>query len=210
MQSGQIPLLLEVAGELMEDLDSRSIADGLMIAALMGEKESGRQQPLVETHLHQKIAREEVSGDRVQLGIAHYNLANWLRGQGRYREALRHYRAAVKNHPAYADRDYYYREIGSLLFGVGLYTAAARFYGEATRRGGPVWWQALHADALMLSGAMAAARDAFDKYLEAEPDPDPEWVLKRLVLDVIKSLQLPESGRRAREAMRFLPRGGTL
>jgi tetratricopeptide (TPR) repeat protein len=204
VQSHQLALLLEVAEEMLNDEETRSAADSMMIAALVEGRENDALKSAVETHLRKRVAREEAEGDVVQLGTVHYNLGNWLRGQGRRREALRHYRLAAEVHPAYADRDYYYKELGGLLFGGGFYRASARFYGEAVRRGGPPLWKALQADALLFAGSFGAAREVFEQYAKEEEQPEPQWMLKAFVLDVISALELPESGRRTRVAKRVL------
>lgn len=204
VRSHRLALLLEIAEQMLDDEETRAAADAMMMAALVEGRESDALKSAVETHLRKRIAREEAEGDLVQLGTVHYNLGNWMRGQGRSREALRHYRLAAECHPAYSERDYYYREIGGILFGEGFYRAAARFYGEAVERGGPPAWKALQADALLFAGSFNEARDAFVTYLDEEAHPDPEWILKRTVLDVIAVFQLPNTGRLTREATRVL------
>jgi tetratricopeptide (TPR) repeat protein len=200
VQSRQFGLLLDVAEQLLEDEESLPAADALMMVALVEGMNDEAVRLGMEDHLRKRVAREAAAGDSVQLGTVHYNLANWLRGQGRRREALRHYRRAAQAHPAYAERDYYYRDIGAVLFNEGFYRAAARFYAEAVRLGGPAAWKALQADALLFAGSFDAARDMLKSYLAEEERPDAEWILKVFVLDVITMLELPQAGRRTREA----------
>lgn len=204
IRSRQLALLLEVAEQMLEDEETRAQSDALMMAALVEGRGSDLLKSAVEIHLRKRLAREELEGDGVQTGTVHYNLGNWLRGQGRRREALRHYRLAAEHHSAYGERDYYYKELGGLLFGARFYRASARFYGEAVRRGGPPLCRALQADALLFSGAFSAAREVFEEYAREEQPPEPQWILKALVVDFIRSLELPEGSRRTREAKRVL------
>jgi tetratricopeptide (TPR) repeat protein len=206
VRSRKLDLLLDIAEQLLEDEESLSVADALMMVALMEGRNDQAVKSSMEEHLRKRVTREEAAGDSVQLGTVHYNLANWLRGQGRSREALQHYRRAAEVHPAYAERDYYYRDVGGVLFNRGFYRAAAHFYAEAVRRGGPPGWKALQADALFFAGSFDSARETLGAYLAEEERPDAVWILKMLVLDVIAWLELPTAGRRTREA-KLLVRG---
>lgn len=209
VRSQQIGLLLHITEQLMEDEESRPTADALMMLAIVEGRDDETFRSAVEGHLRKRVQREEAAGDSVQIGTVHYNLANWLRGQRRRREALRHYRRAAEAHPAYAERDYYYRDLGGLLFGEGFYRAAAKYYAEGVRRGGPNDWKALEADALLFAGSYDEARDAFARYLETEEQPDAGWVLKRAVLDVVAEFELPRARRRTRDAQDLLSADAT-
>ncbi|MBB6428049.1 DUF4365 domain-containing protein [Sphingopyxis sp. JAI128] len=95
---------------------------------------------------------------------AHYSIGNFYRSQQGYARALSHYNRARRLRPAYWRAGYFSRDLGSILFLAGHYAGAVCGYREALRIDGTGEAELvfLFGDALMLSGAIDAARSAFE------------------------------------------------
>lgn len=115
-----------------------------------------------------------------------YNLAESLRSERRFREAVGHYHRASKLDPSYRDRAYWWEDLAGCLFETRHYAWSA----EAYRRGLEAAQRDRRelrilpklADALAFSGRYAEALRRFREYEERADEPHPEWVLKRILL----------------------------
>lgn len=145
---------------------------------------SGREQARYRQFLERGVEREAATGDPHRAAIAHYNLANRLRGTVRPVEAFHHYRLAAKLFPPYRDYGYWCRETAGVLFEGGRYAAAVYFY-ERAREVGEDWpVEGVLADALMFAGRYEDAVNAFDEAFAAGEDT-PEWRLKQWALQTL-------------------------
>ena len=184
-------------------------AQFLLVPALMrgGASLSSSEREYLGHLMKLLIERFEVLGAVAQAATAHYNLANHLRAQrGQHdRAALRHYRLASKCDPVYRQRDYFWREVGGVLFGLGRFGFSSRAYEKAVRLGAAKDCNALRADALMSAGKYSEAQQIWAEYLADDSGADVEWRLKSFVLRGIqKTLGIEAQQRRPLEALRTL------
>lgn len=193
---------LELGRKVLSEEDQPAL-DILLAMMTLGRCRGNADPRDLEAHLRDQINRTASEGTAILAGVAHYNLANHLRAEGRYKEAIHHFRAAVVNHPGYGARDYVCRELASCLFAAGRYAKASQFYARALDRGGPPAWRALYADALMFAGRYRDARETFREYLESGEAPAHEWVVKHWAVSMIIERGLAE-GRASRASQAVL------
>lgn len=193
-RAGQLSRALRLAERLLAEPETASAADALLVATLPLITSDHDSEEL-QLHLAHRISLSLESGDVLGASVAHYNMANHLRSQGRFREALHHYRAAAEHNPAYQQREYYHREVASVLFLSGRYRAAASCYRTAIRFGAPSRCKALYADALMFSGQLEQAKKELESYISTVPDHEMEWSAKHFALTLLLDI-LPGIGGR--------------
>lgn len=138
-----------------------------------------------EQFLLSKIDENRELDDKTFLGIAHYNYANFLHNRNKDREALSHFRKALKFNPHYYNEDYIYKEIAGTLFHLNKYCLSAKCYKIGINKNYDIESMVLYADALMMRGEYLLARRAFKRYFKASDYIEPEWLLKDIVLDYI-------------------------
>ncbi|MHB8771302.1 MAG: DUF4365 domain-containing protein [Syntrophales bacterium] len=121
------------------------------------------------------------------LGLLHYDLGYWIERNDRKNvvEAIHHYKMAAKANKDYRNRDYFYQRLGGCLFNHGKFKWSEQFYKRALDLGAPERCLALRADALMFAGEYSDSTTLFGEYLKSKKEPEPVWVLKKLVLDYI-------------------------
>ncbi len=180
----QVVAALELSEELKARGETYLVASWLLdVAALrVSHALSGRELAKYLARLQAGVRAAEEAGEEHAAAVAHYNLANHLRGKVLPRQVFRHYRRAAQLHPPYRDYEYWRREVAGVLFEGGRYQASAFFYEAAQQLGSDWPLDGLLGDALMFSGRYAEARDA---YALAAADPEqssPEWVLKAWAL----------------------------
>jgi tetratricopeptide (TPR) repeat protein len=159
----------------------------ILPALLNGDSLSEGEKEHLRRVLLGRIERAETEGDALGAAGEHYSLANHLRSSREYRQALHHYRLAQKCDPTYRGRQYFWAEIGEILFGRMRYMDAANAYERAIELGADEWTLALHADALMFSGRYRDAEDAFRRWNSANADGEPEWRLKEFALGEMRA-----------------------
>lgn len=95
------------------------------------------------------------------LAALQYSLGNLLRGAGNFSAAVHSYNKARRYRPAYAESEYYCRELAGCLFVVGRHAMAARIYSAAAVRWPSQMLNLLSGDALMMAGEFMRAADKF-------------------------------------------------
>lgn len=143
---------------------------------------------IADPERYQNLLRRCVDGtDRSEaLGPLCYNLANSLWRTRNLREAVSFYHHAAIHQPSYRDRAYWWQELGGCLFDTGHYSWSAEAYrralevSESNRR--ILRIRPKYGDALAFSGHYQDAVEAFDTYLDGADRPEPEWILKSLLL----------------------------
>jgi tetratricopeptide (TPR) repeat protein len=149
------------------------------------------------------IDKAKEAGNLVRAGMSHYNLGNRISGGSRRnnREAFHHYRLASKYDPSYLKRNYFWHEIGSILFNTGKYSCSERFYLKALELGAGVEFIAFRADALMFAGKYREAYTLFKEYANISKEVEDEWALKSWILGgLMKTLGIEIQKRRPNEA----------
>lgn len=181
--------------------------------------------------LAEAISRVQASciartNDEAARGMRSYNLANAMRGRSDFRGAVKAYLAARRDEPTYAQRHYWWRELGGCFFALGRFKWAADSYEmalscdvpetpavadaadpkEAARR----YWltpiKGLHADALFHAGRYKEAAAAFEEYRAEAGEPNGEWLLTEMLLIELLGEELVSDGpRRTSEALAAAP-----
>lgn len=144
-------------------------------------------QPLI-TELLERIAREaERFGDPLLSASARYNLGNFLQNTGRDREAFHAYYHALRADRSYAERPYFWGEIGASLFNCGHFSFACRCHERAIALGDRNCVPLL-ANAQLWCGDYDKALDSFSAYLKSNDKSRSGWILTaafvRMVRDV--------------------------
>ncbi|WPB80905.1 DUF4365 domain-containing protein [Archangium violaceum] len=111
--------------------------------------------------------------------VAHYNLANSLRGTGFHREAITHYVQAAKFDAEYYSRSYWWGEFAGCLYLTNRRRLALFYYNAAKDTGeasAPI--RALIADTLLHLGRFTEAIKSFDEHIAAKNYFSAEFALK--------------------------------
>ncbi len=196
-KANQMHLALEVAALLFED-DTSAYSARVFLLPLLARHS---QMPATAQDLCVRVLRKgseqlESRSDKSGAASLEYTCGNYLRSLGRLREALSTYRRAAQLDPEYEKREYYWRELGGILFMGQRYRAAVTVYARALTIKDQRFTKLLHADALMFAGEYKRAEEEFAQLLETPIDTeDFEWALKRLAL----SLDSPTGGYRRSE-----------
>ncbi len=179
---------LELADTLKQRGDDFEMASWFFeIAALrVADALSGRERTRYRQFLEGRLAASEEIADNHQIAIAHYNLANHLRGSVRPSGSFHHYRLAAKLYPAYRDFEYWCREVAGVLYEAHRFQAAVFFYQRA-KEIGPDWpVNGLLGDALLFAGRYADAHDSYKEALSHSEPGMPEWALKAWALQFLR------------------------
>lgn len=187
---------------------SRRVLEGLSLAQRLDEHEDAQGyfaaliftlpalfhshglMPTEAAELRRVLARRaELLEDRGYpelAAAARYSLGNYYRTHREPRLAVREYRDAMRLDASYANRAYIWAEIGGALFGAGRFRASAGAYSRArVLAPDDRFYVALHADAVMFTGAYDEARDGFGAALQAGGEPGGEWILKHWLLSFL-------------------------
>lgn len=199
-RSRRVPDALRLARNLLRSAGGPQLAQWLLI--VVRDRTHSLQDSELE-YLRQVmqifIERATELGDAGLLGIARYNLGNYLRGQGgsQLRPAFTQYRLAANSEPGYRQRPYFWREIAGILHPLGHFGWAAAAYERAFKMGGERICIALGADSKMSSGRFHEALKLFEEYMkEPKSDYDDEWHLKNFMLShVVDDLGIAEQKR---------------
>jgi tetratricopeptide (TPR) repeat protein len=173
-------------------------------------------------HHHNRISREEQilvenlyllliqhftrTEDASRLGSTHYNLGNFYRSKGDHLKALHQYNRARTTWSAYAGRNYFWRELGGVLFDAGKIQCANRAYKKSIEIGEEYDVRAAYADTFIYMGLYSAAKEEFVKYYEEKAAAcDPFWCLKLIALDgLIKHFGLKDGNRNRKASDRII------
>ena len=129
----------------------------------------------------------ETIGDKEAASINYYNLANAMRRSNLFSEKqiISWYKKAARLWEEYLNREYFWEEIGGVLFNCNKYLCSSRFYKKAITIKEKTWTMALCADALLFAGRYRESLDYFEHYLNEEKNPETEWVLKACLLEYL-------------------------
>jgi|GEM_PF-3051902 len=120
-----------------------------------------------------------------EAGICHYNLGNLYAYCDENRKAFHHYRLAAKYVPEYKKREYFWKEMGSILFHLKRFQSAETSYKYALELGAESRVIALRADTLIFCGKYEEARSLFEDYENNVNQVDAEWKLKKMAIELI-------------------------
>lgn len=124
-------------------------------------------------------------GVKKDIGSNHYNIGNFYQFCKEYRKAMTHYRLAKLYDPDYLSRNYFFRELGAILFELKRYRCSAMAYSKSLKLKHDDNLLPLLADSVMYSGRYQEALNKFRVYMEATNKPEPYWQMKMDVLEYI-------------------------
>lgn len=158
-------------------------------ASLASSSPFSVDQTISDPRRYQSLLRRCIEGiDRPKaLAPLCYNLANSLKGTRNFREAVSFYHLAATHDPSYRDRAYWWEELGGCFFETGHPSWSADAYRQALEVAERSWRilrvRPKYADALAFSGHYQDAINEFESYFGSTDHPEPEWVLKALLLE---------------------------
>ncbi len=132
-----------------------------------------------------------------KLSASYYNYASYLRYIGKFHKSLSYYNKALKSSKHFLKSDYFFKELGGMLFILRRYTMSATLYSYGLSLKIDLRSYPLYADALMMKGEYLIARDTLYRYLTKCSKPDPVWILKYEVLNHIVDVIGIESQKRS-------------
>jgi len=122
-------------------------------------------------------------------GSIHYSIANNLRYDSFFKEAIHHYNKAAKLDSSYRQKSYWWAELGGCFFLLNKYIWAENCYKKAIALGEkkiPVI--ALLADTYLYEGKFKEAKEKFDNYFKIANNPFPEFILKHWLANFLSNL----------------------
>jgi len=209
-----IPALLETSffNEVIDTINEITIIEEsniletiLLTALVKNHSFSSKKGQKIESYLKSCIERVSKVGYRDLEGCYQYNLANHYRGKNQSRKAAFRYFKARKLEADYLTRDYFWAELGGVLFRIEKFKASAYCYQKSLNLGAGESTKPLLADALMFSGQYQKALDLFSEYLDSTDDDCDEWILKYICLDsMIDNYGIKEQVRKSNKALGML------
>jgi len=133
-------------------------------------------------------------------GIYHYNLANSYHASGRFIDSFKNYKLAARKEPDYLKREYWWREIGVLLYNRNHYYWSQLCYIKSYRiskRYEPRI-TVMIADALFYQGKFKKAIKWYGKFIKLSDDINSTIRLKRIIINELidNNLQIKNRNRR--------------
>jgi len=175
--------ITEIIKELENEDDDDMVQLTINIILLFHQNKHEQENvTLIEEFLKSQLTKSIKINNCRKIGISHYNLANHYRFRALFEAAFRHYLLAKRHYKHYVNHDYYFKEIGGVLFELGKYYFSSKAYKKALDLGSQGFnTKALYADSLMFQGRYKEATEAFDSYLletKDNADKNDEWYLK--------------------------------
>ena len=194
----RIDMALRLSERILDDFEDKSLYKIFALPAFKKEIMTTDELDSFKKLILKAIDKAKEKGYREEVASCHYNLGNRLRGL----EAFHHYRLASKYDGSYRNRNYFWREIGGILFLIGKFSYSEKCYKKAIELGASSECMALRADALMFSGNYKEALNLFQEYSKGTNNFEGEWPLKLWVLKgLIKTLGLEKQIRHPKQAM---------
>jgi len=122
-------------------------------------------------------------------GSIYYNIANNLRSDSYFKEAIHHYNKAAKLDSSYRQKSYWWAELGGCFFLLNKYIWAKNCYKTSIDLGEkkiPVI--ALLADTYLYEGKFRSAKDEFENYFKRTKTPFAEFILKHWLANLLLNM----------------------
>lgn len=145
----------------------------------------------------------ESGGENEAAGMTYYNLGNVMRRSSFFtdRQVFSWYMKAARLWEAYLKRDYFWAELGGVLFHCRKYLCSSKFYKKALTINEKSWTMGLCADALMFAGRYEESLAYYRDYQRKEEDLDTEMILKaELVRGFVESTGIKRQRRMEEKA----------
>jgi len=122
-------------------------------------------------------------------GSIYYNIANNLRSDSYFKEAIHNYNKATKLDSSYRLKSYWWAELGGCFFLLNKYIWAKNCYKKSIyleEKKIPVI--ALLADTYLYEGKFRSAKDEFENYFKITKNPFAEFILKRWLANLLLNM----------------------
>jgi len=187
-KSSYFEKVLDLIGEIISSEDTFKIDIIANVNVLLSSGSNSKAKNIAINNFFEKSLEKAVkTNEKTQIGIAHYNLGNYYRGEGLHYESVKNYIAAKRFFPTYLKQHYYFRELAGVLFLSQKYYFSSKFYEKSIELGASLDTKGLYADALMALGDYEKAKLVFFDYLESVDNPNEEFHLKAICLDNLLS-----------------------
>jgi tetratricopeptide (TPR) repeat protein len=149
-------------------------------------KSNRKEKELLENILEIFIDFYRKVGDSKGLGSSYYNLGNFLSLENQYRKAFHYYNKARKFNNEYVGKNYYWSELGTILYNYGKIKYASVAYKKSIDIGIERDIRAKYADTLIRLGDYSKALKELEKYVESDASDDELfWSLEAIALRAI-------------------------
>lgn len=156
-----------------------------IMAMRIAGRGSPNEQARFDQYLRRRLDAAIEGGNPLDIGIAHYNLANYLRSTREFSWSLHHYKKAAQFAESYRAKAYFKKELAGVLFSGHRFKMALIFYRRAYDSEPDNLTSFLLADALMFSGHYKEALKLIQDSCSVADEVEAEWLLKRYVLEQI-------------------------
>ena len=153
------------------------------------ERTSKEEKNLVEDLLISNIISDLITGDKVALGASLYTLGNFYRSIKQWSDSVELLNAARKSASEYLKRDYFWQELGSILYTNEKLNLARKCYENALRLEKSSTLYAFIGDCYLGKGSLDLALKNYEKALKIRKhteDLDSQYILKVRCLSLIK------------------------
>lgn len=141
-------------------------------------------------------------------GIISYNIANTYRSKSEPRKAFKYYFQAKRYYSVYIDMDYWWFELGGVLFLTNHFLFAEKFYKkslEISKSFVPVIYTCI-ADCLFFQGKFKESSYWLNIYLEKEENKQTVFILKDMVIKELLDKNLEISSRNRKISSEYVDR----
>ncbi|MEQ9105100.1 MAG: DUF4365 domain-containing protein [Rhodothermales bacterium] len=173
---------LEVADSLMSSEDGVEAVQLYLLPFFAVRKSVSALEQSLGIQLVESIIQTFYSrNDGSNAAILSYNLGNYLRSSGSLKASLKFYLDARRFGPEYAERPYFWKELGGVLFGLEKFQLAEKCYKCSLGLESSRFVEFLHADALLFAGHFDDSARQFNNLLQEGCDTtEAEWSLKHV------------------------------
>lgn len=180
------------------DITKDNYLQNISLAILMASKSLNEErQAICQKFMEKQLEYSKGKNNHLGIAIANYNLGNFHKNLGNWKEALNYYFNARKFNSNYLAQGYYYSDIGGIFFELGKYSLASKFYEKSINLNTDnVMTKALLGDSLLYTGKYKSAVEYFDEFLNEQREnkriPKEEWHLKYFSIKTLILSGYPE------------------
>ncbi|WP_343560895.1 DUF4365 domain-containing protein [Sphingobacterium sp.] len=195
----------------MFDIEKDNHLQNISLAILMASKSlNDDKQKICLNFLEKQVEYSTRLDYKLGIAISNYNLGNFHKNLGNWREALNCYFIARKNNRNYLDQGYYFSDLGGIFFELKKYRISSKLYEKSIQLNTDnLMAKALLGDSLLHIGNYKSAVEYFDEFLTEQQEnkriPKEEWYLKYFSIKTLILSGYPElQSRNASESIKSL------
>ncbi|MCS4165213.1 DUF4365 domain-containing protein [Sphingobacterium sp. BIGb0116] len=180
------------------DIEKDNYLQNISLAILMASKSLNNEKQKICLNFMEKQVEYSTRRDyKLGIAISNYNLGNFHKNLGNWREALKCYFIAKKHNRNYLDQCYYYSDLGGIFFELKKYRISSKLYEKSIQLNTDnLMAKALLGDSLLHIGDYKSAVEYFDEFLTEQREnnriPKEEWYLKYFSIKTLILSGYPE------------------